>query len=202
LENEAMTASATTLTLSPTDVTPRPQGRRSSMIRRLAALGVSVAAILAVAAPAAGFSHSGSGLYGSVSAPVVQGSHLPVGGVYWPTLINQGLVTGRSAGSSGAQTIAASYRAYKWNGSVWAYSTGSTVSTTLYAGYQTVRLPSWTVYPTSGRGHYYVEATITWKTPAGALLGTRYVYFNQAGDYQCATIVKPCSVGTGWVYLG
>ena len=197
-----MTDSATTLTPASSTVITPMRGRRSVIARRLLALGISVAALVSMAVPASAFTHSGSGLYGSLSVPVVQGSHLPIGYGFYPALINQGLVAGRSAGSSGAQAIAASYRVYKWNGSIWAYVTGSTVSTTLAAGYQTIQLPGWTIYPTTGRGHYYVETTITWRNSSGALLGTKYVNWNQSGDYQCATIVAPCSVGAGWVYLG
>jgi hypothetical protein len=181
-------------------VSQRAKGAKV-MLRGLAAVGLAASVGLAAAGPAAAFSGSGSGQPGAVVVPAVQGTHLPVLGGYLVTLMTQNMVAERSPATSGAQYISAAYRVYRWNGSSWVYKAGSTVATTLAAGYSKVTMPFWSVQPTSGRGYYYVETTIRWKNGAGVVLGTMNIFWTGPSDYRCATLL-PCTTGPGWIYLG
>jgi hypothetical protein len=179
----------------------RTNGTRKVVLRGLAAIAIAASVGLAAAMPVAAFTFNGSGQPGAVTVPAVQGTHLPILGGFTPTLMTQNMVAERSAASTSNQYISATYRVYRWNGSSWVYKTGSTVAATLPAGYSKVTMPFWSVMPTSGKGYYYVETTVQWKTGAGAVLGTMNIFWTGPRDYQCATML-PCSVGTGWVYLG
>jgi hypothetical protein len=175
---------------------------RKAMLRGLVAVAIAASAGVSAAVPVAAYSFNGSGQPGGVVVPVVQGTHLPLGGIYYPTLMTQGMVVDRSLAAAGAQNIAAAYRVFRWNGASWVYSTGSTASATIAAGATKTTMPIWTVYPTDGTGYYYVETTVTWRTAAGTLLGTINIFWTGPRDYQCVTFVRPCTPGTGWIYLG
>ena len=56
--------------------------------------------------------------------------------------------------------------------------------------------------PDDRQDYFYVESTVTWKTPAGALLGTMNFFYNGSRDYKCATVIRPCTPGPGYIYLG
>lgn len=163
-------------------------------------VGIAIASALGLGAanPADAFSGSGSGRPGSLVPPAVQGSHHYVMGGWYPYLMVQNMTAWRSPATTGSQSVAAAFQVFRWNGSSWAYQTGSTVQGTIAAGYNSIRMPIWSITPTAGRGYYYVQMTVTWRSSTGVTLGTTNIYWNGSRDYECATVLT-CSTGTGWV---
>ncbi len=181
---------------------------------------IAVAAImLSVAAPQASAVTAGpsSGSPGTIAFPTysVVGWHMPttvpngVGGwvtTYSAALNHKVAWVCRSSRTSGAQTLTALYRVFRWNGVAWAGYPEKVVTVGIPAGAACVTDPyrlslgvNFGLYP---YGHFTMQVAFRWSDSYGNFLGVRGYAFDAQSDYQCQTAVGRCNTGAGWIYVG
>ncbi len=151
-------------------------------------------------------SPSTAGYYGAVTPRGVL-----AGGVYYretgalygstvPALTVTGPVVGRSAATTGAQTVEYRYAIYQWSGSGWVNAYNSmTFVQAIPAGYSAAAFEPSVVRTAPVATAYRVTFSVTWKDAYGRFLGARNFDYAHAGDYRCT--VASCTVGSGWVRI-
>ena len=175
-----------------------------TITRILLALITTLAALL-VAPSADAYTHSSTGSPGRVTAYRVQGTHYPVWtpyGTSWsPGLRTPGPTVYRSPATTGAQTVVVIIQVKRWDGYAWRNVQQRTREYTIWTGQSGIRTGDWDLIPTAlNRGQWTVSMAIVWgRRSTGAGLGTRTIYMNQQGDYECATTFSTCYAGAGWV---
>lgn len=155
-------------------------------------------------AAAATYAHS-TGSPGSLwVSPVVGRGHITSSGGVAPGLRLDSTTIGRSAATSGQQTVY--YEHY-----IFEYVFNSGWQQRQQTGWQTSVIPAGrasTYTMTShqqlhqqhgGSGYWQVYTTFMWYDSANRHLGTRIVHWNQQGDYTCERTRVICDAGPGWV---
>jgi len=181
-------------------------------IRRLtlAALTLLVAVIGAVgsAAPASAYTwRDTQGRGGAVALSKAQGVHIRqcYNAYYWSCRMAPGVHVpaqrvSRSPSTTGRQDIAVVISVQRYEYGTWYQQTSRTWYGTIPAGVSSISMPEWTTLPTKV-GYLRVNVGVAWATPTGVALGTRIISMNQLGDYACATTLRPCEAGAGWVFI-
>ena len=181
-------------------------------IRRLtiAVLTAVVALLGAVgsAAPASAYSWvDGQGRSGFVALSKAQGVHIRQCSqvVYYSCRMAPGVHVPaqrvhRSPSTSGRQDVVVVINIQRYQGDRWVHQTGRTWYGTIPAGVGSVVMPEWTVLP-NAVGYLRVKLGVGWANRYGTTLGTRVITMNHDGDYECATTLRPCSAGAGWLFI-
>lgn len=106
----------------------------------------------------------------------------------------------RSPRTSGRQDLGVAIVIQRYEGDRWVRQTSRTWYGRIPAGVRSIRMPEWTVLP--NRVNYLrVQVAVAWARPAGGALGARMITMNQLGDYECATTLRPCEAGPGWLFI-
>jgi hypothetical protein len=134
----------------------------------------------------------------TVTLPMITGYDLSIPSAGNPRMWEtKGMVVGRSAGSTGTQTVSARYVLQKSANGGWTnYFQSGDYSGTI-TGNGTLRFPSWTATPASqpinATGYRFVYHIVWSSTSTGAVLGAESVYPNRNGENACHTIVRRCT---------
>lgn len=179
-----------------------------SQLRRRATLaavagGIALAAVTGAAAPANAYTSFGTGgtvVPSPVSVTSANYSVNPATASYSHNLTTPGPIVYRTTNSS--QRIDTTYTIWKWSSSqgVW-YKfrtlSGSTTITTAVLSARTNPLDTWV---NSSPGSYFVDISVTWYSPLGAVLYTKTNRTSALADFRCLNY--GCSnSGTGFVTL-
>lgn len=151
--------------------------------------------------------NDGAGRAGYVALSKAQGVHLRICATaqYYTCRMAPGINVPaqrvyRSPMTSGRQDIVVVINILRFDGDRWYHETGRTWYGTIPAGVSSVVMPEWTTLP--NRVNYLrVNIGVGWANPYGQTLGTRFLSMNQQGDYECATNLRPCTAGAGWLYI-
>jgi hypothetical protein len=168
----------------------------------------SVVALVGVgtsSASAATYAHSAGSPGHLWVSPVVGRGHVTSSGGVAPGLRLDSTTIGRSAATSGQQTVYYKHHIYEWVfNSGWQERQGTTWQTSVIPAGRgsTYTMTSYQqlLNQHGGSGYWQVATSFFWMdNTTGRHLGTRIVHWNQNGDYACEATRLICEPGPGWV---
>ncbi len=177
-----------------------------SIVATVLLMGGMLLALLS-ATPASATTPLYSGTVGGVYAYKVQGTHYNScpGQAYTcenPRIYVPGPFVYRASALSGNQTILHMTYLYRLINGAWVVVESHSELRTLVAGTTGGSLRAEDFYQ-GQTGAFRILVSVSWLNPSQTrVLGTRYVSYNQLGDYQCVGwSTAQCSAGNGYVFL-
>ncbi len=178
--------------------------------RRLLAAGLTLLigalAVLLPASPASAYRYWDYNRPGAVSVPTAQGVHIRQCTTYYyltcrmaPGIHHEGMRIYRSQATSGRQDVVVFLRVEHWRNGSWNVVDSQVWQDPIYAGQSSVLKPAWTSLP-SRVGYWRVTSSVLWYAN-GQRLGQRDISYDHQGDYACATTLRTCTPGPGWIYM-
>lgn len=184
--------------------------KRSSFLRKIATLGVALAATVAAIGTTVGEASAwsyqlNSGQGGNITLPTVAVGDLvmPSGGTRFTLYSDTGPIAYRSPASTGAQTVNARYSVQKWNGSAWINVASSPLLTGQIGAVQTgVQFTRAYLQPIEARGYFRLTWGFDWYNASGTRIGSAFGTSNLTSDHVCVTRIRLCQSSAGFVQTG
>jgi hypothetical protein len=182
-------------------------GSRRLIIALLTAF-VALVGTVAAAGPASAYTwRDTQGRGGFVALSKAQGVHIRqcYNAYYWSCRMAPGVHVpaqrvNRSPKTTRRQDIAVVISVQRYEYGSWTQQSTRTWYGTIPAGVRSIRMPEWTVLPNKV-GYLRVNFGVVWTNKYGRNLGTRIISMNEYGDYECATNLRPCEAGAGYVFI-